>query len=59
MRSGMSPEPPTKRESCAPLAVPDERSKVPTCVSSPAVAMYQRKNSIDMFLPSVPKDGWR
>jgi hypothetical protein len=59
IRSGTSCEPPTKRLSCAAPEVPDERSKVPLLFSSPAVAMYQRKNRNDMSTPSLPKHGWR
>ena len=43
--SGIRPEPPTKRESWAAPAVPEDRSKVPGFDSLPAVAMYQRKKS--------------
>ncbi len=59
MRSGSSPEPPTKRESWAAFAVPDARSNVPGLVSLPAVAMYQRKNSIEMPSASVPNAAWK
>jgi hypothetical protein len=58
-RSGTSCEPPTKRESCAPSSVLDDRSKVPGFAALPAVAMYQRKNSSDMSSPSLPKAGCR
>jgi hypothetical protein len=45
------------RESCAPPEVPEERSKVPGFVSSPAVAMYHNRYNSDISLGSAPTSG--
>ena len=57
-RSGTSWEPPTKRRSCAPLAVSELREKVPTFCSLPEHATYQSVKSRESSSGSAPKPGW-
>ena len=56
--SGIRCEPPTKRRSCAPLAVSELLEKVPLCCSSPEHATYQSVKRNDSSLGSAPKPGW-